>query len=211
MIINCANCGKAVKVSPSRKKLHNFCSRACFAQYFGGKPQTCPVCGKEFCVEKSRSQKYCSRACFVKDHYGHDPLPSEEKKIADCYIKEAKAMMEGKHWEGKNLCVKLLGDEDYVPPPAPLPPTIDLPRPKSLPIITGKKLLARKRVLTQRKVLRQREVLKFVVDCWQSIKEARPDGDYAWSEELIAALNEAEEFLEPREESPSVEDGRTFK
>jgi hypothetical protein len=210
MIVNCANCGKTVKVSPCRKKPHNFCSRVCFAQYFSAKPQTCPMCGKEFCVEKSRSQKYCSRACFVKDRFGHDTLSPEEKKIEDCYIKEAKAMIEGKHWEGKNLCVKLPGDEGYVPPPAQLPPTIDLPRPKSSPIITGKRLLARKKLLTKRKVLRQKEVLKFVVDSWQSIKANHPDGDYAWSEELIAALNKAEELLEPRMESSSVEGGRTF-
>jgi len=29
----------------------------------------------------------------------------------DCYLREAKAMIEGKHWEGKNRCVKLPGDE----------------------------------------------------------------------------------------------------
>lgn len=33
----------------------------------------------------------------------------EEHK--DCYLKEARAMIEGKHWEGKNRCVKLPGDE----------------------------------------------------------------------------------------------------
>lgn len=29
----------------------------------------------------------------------------------DCYLREAKAMIQGKHWEGKNRCVKLPGDE----------------------------------------------------------------------------------------------------
>jgi glucan-binding YG repeat protein len=35
---------------------------------------------------------------------------------ADCYTKEAIAILEEKHWEGKNKCVKLPGDEGYVEP-----------------------------------------------------------------------------------------------
>lgn len=27
-----------------------------------------------------------------------------------CYLKEARAMLENKHWENKNKCVKLIGD-----------------------------------------------------------------------------------------------------
>jgi hypothetical protein len=33
-------------------------------------------------------------------------------KHPDCYLKEARAIIRGKHWEGKNRCVKLPGDED---------------------------------------------------------------------------------------------------
>jgi|GEM_PF-2125269 len=29
----------------------------------------------------------------------------------DCYLEEARAMLMGKHWEGKNRCVKLPGDD----------------------------------------------------------------------------------------------------
>lgn len=39
--------------------------------------------------------------------------PSPEEFFAQhkkCYKKEAKAMLEGKHWEGKNKCVTLIGD-----------------------------------------------------------------------------------------------------
>lgn len=32
-------------------------------------------------------------------------------KIKSCYLKEARAMLQGKHWQGKNRCVKLPGDE----------------------------------------------------------------------------------------------------
>jgi hypothetical protein len=35
----------------------------------------------------------------------------------ECYLREAKAILEGKHWQGKNRCVKLPGDPGYVPPP----------------------------------------------------------------------------------------------
>jgi hypothetical protein len=33
------------------------------------------------------------------------------RTITSCYLKEARAMLEGKHWQGKNKCVKLPGDE----------------------------------------------------------------------------------------------------
>lgn len=38
-----------------------------------------------------------------------DPVEFFEKH-ADCYLAEAKAILEGKHWEGKNKCVKLADD-----------------------------------------------------------------------------------------------------
>jgi hypothetical protein len=31
--------------------------------------------------------------------------------VSSCYMKEARAILEGKHWQGKNRCVKLVGDE----------------------------------------------------------------------------------------------------
>jgi len=33
------------------------------------------------------------------------------EKINLCYFREAHAILSGKHWEGKNRCVKLPGDE----------------------------------------------------------------------------------------------------
>lgn len=31
--------------------------------------------------------------------------------VSECYLKEARAMLQGKHWQGKNKCTKLVGDE----------------------------------------------------------------------------------------------------
>ena len=38
------------------------------------------------------------------------PVGSFFEAHSDCYLAEAKAIIQGKHWEGKNKCVKLPGD-----------------------------------------------------------------------------------------------------
>lgn len=49
-------------------------------------------------------RKYQSPSC--------DHVPNRIPTVSSCYIKEARAMLAGKHWEGKNRCVKLPGDEE---------------------------------------------------------------------------------------------------
>jgi hypothetical protein len=39
------------------------------------------------------------------------PTGSFYEQHKKCYRKEARAMLEGKHWQGKNRCVKLPGDD----------------------------------------------------------------------------------------------------
>ena len=50
-------------------------------------------------IKRIYKQKICCAPVgqFLKDH-------------KDCYLIEAKAILENKHWKGKNKCVKLIGD-----------------------------------------------------------------------------------------------------
>ena len=80
----------------------------------------CSQCGTEFVRQSARvlgrKHLFCSRECFGKSKrkfpgcrvYDYDILIPN----FDCYRKEARAILEGKHWEGKNRCVKLPGDEE---------------------------------------------------------------------------------------------------
>ena len=85
------------------------------------KQYTCEQCGKTFkkSRHKTRKRTFCSSECYheyrrihAMDVYGakykwgkqiHDP-PIEYRK---CYMKEARAMLQGKNWKGKNKCVEL--------------------------------------------------------------------------------------------------------
>jgi hypothetical protein len=70
-----------------------------------------------YCVEDKRLKTWIrvlitghSLKEEVKVNCGYAPETfwAEHKK---CYLKEARAILEGKHWEGKNRCVKLKGDD----------------------------------------------------------------------------------------------------
>ena len=66
----------------------------------------CKACGKPIQPIRHNSRKsYCDEKCraayFNNLKFEH----------AACYVKEAQAILAGKHWEGKNRCVKLRGDD----------------------------------------------------------------------------------------------------
>jgi len=68
IFITCKQCGKKIRVSPSRKD-QEFCSRRC--QYNYHTPSIkCDYCGKEFRCERIRIEKYkkhfCSKICEAK-------------------------------------------------------------------------------------------------------------------------------------------------
>jgi len=58
---------------------------------------------------------YCKKCSYDINRWYRIRLHSREGRVhfmqhEECYLKEAKAMIRGKHWEGKNRCVKLEGD-----------------------------------------------------------------------------------------------------
>lgn len=73
--------------------------------------------------KKKVSEKLDLRKTIVCKHRTkivHTPPPAPDPGLffdlyRECYLKEAKAMLEGKHWEGKNKCIKLKGDSIYAP------------------------------------------------------------------------------------------------
>lgn len=102
------------------------------------KTYLCNECGKKFQRDASQVHDhhvFCSASCsrafhaigsnvarawkiFSRIESDYWNIPSEKEKFyaispkkRSCYVKEARAMLEGKNWRGKNRCVKLLGDE----------------------------------------------------------------------------------------------------
>lgn len=64
---------------------------------------------------RKKDQKYCAQ-CGIRISRSSGAFCSERCRLesiknAKCYFAEARAMLEGRHWEGKNRCVKLRGDE----------------------------------------------------------------------------------------------------
>ena len=77
-------------------------------------PRFCS-CGKKL---KPTNKKYCSRDCFANARMGANDSQGRDQRLFKanhrCYKVEARAMIDGKHWESKNKCVKLPGDLGYV-------------------------------------------------------------------------------------------------
>lgn len=124
IILTCDNCGKEFERYASRKRgEHTFCSGSCSArhkwstQWVNRKSKTttkCDNCGKEFerTLARIREHNFCSYLCYVEYRQAHREYHARPGKIVhSCYLKEARAILEGKHWQGKNRCVKLEGDE----------------------------------------------------------------------------------------------------
>jgi len=83
----------------------------------------CKACGTGFDACPSQHRVYCSRQCFqivrgaIPERMAINLIRNGAKRYLDhpaCYLQEAKAMLEGKHWQGKNKCVKLPGDDEIV-------------------------------------------------------------------------------------------------
>jgi hypothetical protein len=77
-------------------------------------PRFCS-CGNRL---KPAQKKYCSIDCFANAKMGEIDCQGRDQSFLKanrrCYNAEARAIVEGKHWEGKNKCIKLLGDPGYV-------------------------------------------------------------------------------------------------
>lgn len=71
IIKQCAQCGKEIKVSPSKNSAHNFCCRECYNQFHSKntKECKCETCGKIFkSNQKDNANRFCCRKCYNKWH-----------------------------------------------------------------------------------------------------------------------------------------------
>lgn len=69
----------------------------------------------EYGKQHSPKRSYKRKAVNRRPTPTPAPIPengSFYKEHSKCYLKEARAMIRGKHWEGKNRCVKLPCDDD---------------------------------------------------------------------------------------------------
>lgn len=133
--VKCMSCGKTFeKYTYSIKNGHTFCSHSCSAkwQHANGKLGTSIIkARRKWKRNSNKNRKYCEEKAWkvwarmeirekLFDESRLRPQKYEYKwrgvelcrgkNISPCYLKEAKAMLGGKHWEGKNRCVKLEGD-----------------------------------------------------------------------------------------------------
>lgn len=129
----CDYCGESFKRIPCQVKEINFCCREHFSLYLKEQRviSNCSHCGQKISITASRWKDhedfYCSRECFKSDrliekHKARGTWKVKEKeetdlvvldpyrKINPCYYKEARAMLNGLNWRGKNRCTKLVGD-----------------------------------------------------------------------------------------------------
>jgi hypothetical protein len=75
----------------------------------GMKHQVCANCGNDF--ERPDLQRCCSNKCKY-EYRKKQPITVHGKMVIGCYKKEAKAILEGKKWEGKNKCIDLPEEPD---------------------------------------------------------------------------------------------------
>jgi len=108
-------CGQCGEPFISNHPLQVYCSKKCRVNHNGSRKRRptnkdreyrCKACGKPIQPIRHNSRKsYCDEKCraayFNNLKFDH----------AKCYLKEAKAMLAGKHWEGKNRCQRLEGDD----------------------------------------------------------------------------------------------------
>lgn len=138
----CDYCGISFKRVPSLVRTLNFCSREHFVLYQTRKRVICEcaTCGAKISVTPSRVKQqenlYCSTKCSLeartmekhKDRFlwkqkkvDEDIIIKEDiivltpsRRVNSCYHKEARAMLKGLHWRGKNKCTKLVGDRSNI-------------------------------------------------------------------------------------------------
>lgn len=83
IIKECTQCGKTIKISPSKNSKYNFCNRECY-NLFHKKEKveyTCEICGKIFTSKNSsNANRFCSRECYDKYH----AIKNKERKCLTC-------------------------------------------------------------------------------------------------------------------------------
>ena len=91
----CDYCGKEIKRQKTliNRAKHHFCDKFCYAKYIENHP--------------SKRVKHPGKRQL---NLYKKPDRIRPKEVNACYLKEARAILHGKHWEGKNKCVKLKGD-----------------------------------------------------------------------------------------------------
>lgn len=102
IIKECAQCGKTIKVSPSKNSKHNFCNKECYTLFHKRNTKTfiCEICGKSFeSSNHTNANRFCSRECYNKQH-------SLQEKIRTCPTC-------GKTFEAKTITDKFCSKECY--------------------------------------------------------------------------------------------------
>lgn len=71
IIKKCSQCGKEIKVPPSKNSKNNFCCRECYNLFHSKntKEYKCEVCGKIFkSNEQKNANRFCCRKCYDEWH-----------------------------------------------------------------------------------------------------------------------------------------------
>ena len=84
IIKKCAQCGKEIKVSPSKNSQYNFCNRECYNKFHKSKNKKvykCEICGKEFeSINDKNANRFCSRECYNEAH----KIKNKKRKCLTC-------------------------------------------------------------------------------------------------------------------------------
>lgn len=83
IIKQCAQCGKTIKVSPSKNSKYNFCNRECYNAFHSKnvKEYTCEICHKKFkSTNTKNANRFCSRECYDKFH----SIKNKERQCPTC-------------------------------------------------------------------------------------------------------------------------------
>lgn len=110
--VTCDFCGKEfdeTRAQRYQRTKQHFCNQACFISFkrTGAKKQIATgIMEIDNVVNKDKN---VTEIHLADTFYNGTPM-KRIVKINTCYLKEAKAILRNKHWEGKNKCVKLEGD-----------------------------------------------------------------------------------------------------
>lgn len=116
--MKCPGCGEEFEPSANAKsqlklgkKKSIFCSRDCYDRNRKSTFCKCaPLAIAWNVFNRMDLGDWSYKKCVgVPDVPGYRSVRGH--RIPVCYVKEARAIIEGKHWQGKNKCVQLLGDE----------------------------------------------------------------------------------------------------
>lgn len=84
IIKKCAQCGKEIKVSPSKNSQYNFCNRECYNKFHKSRNKKiykCEICEKEFeSTNDKNANRFCSRECYNEAHR----IKDKKRKCLTC-------------------------------------------------------------------------------------------------------------------------------